>query len=82
LRSLPDSEVAVHLEPRREGLSLRDRALAAALAEPLVRDVHTHLEPLERPRTGREVSPSNDAEPERIPGWCCSGPGTRHEKLN
>jgi cation diffusion facilitator family transporter len=38
--SLPDSEVVVHLEPRREGLSLRDRALAAALAEPLVRDVH------------------------------------------
>ena len=39
-RSLPDSEVVVHLEPRREGLSLRDGALAAALAEPLVRDVH------------------------------------------
>jgi cation diffusion facilitator family transporter len=39
-RSLPDSEVVVHLEPRRHGLSLRDRALAAALAEPLVRDVH------------------------------------------
>ena len=39
-RSLPDSEVVVHLEPRREGLSLRDRALAAALGEPLVRDVH------------------------------------------
>ena len=37
---LPDSEVVVHLEPRREGLSLRDRALASALAEPLVRDVH------------------------------------------
>ncbi len=39
-RALPDSEVVVHLEPRREGLNLRDRALAAALAEPLVRDVH------------------------------------------
>jgi cation diffusion facilitator family transporter len=39
-RLLPDSEVVVHLEPRRHGLSLRDRALAAALAEPLVRDVH------------------------------------------
>jgi cation diffusion facilitator family transporter len=39
-RSLPDSEVVVHLEPRRDGLSLRDRALAAALAEPLVGDVH------------------------------------------
>ena len=40
LKWLPDSEVVVHLEPRLEGLSLRDRALAAALAEPLVRDVH------------------------------------------
>ena len=30
----------MHLEPRREGLSLRDRALSAALAQPLVRDVH------------------------------------------
>jgi cation diffusion facilitator family transporter len=39
-RLLPNSEVVVHLEPRLEGLSLRDRALAAALAEPLVRDVH------------------------------------------
>ncbi len=39
-RSLPESEVVVHLEPRREGLSLRDRALSAALAQPLVRDVH------------------------------------------
>jgi cation diffusion facilitator family transporter len=39
-QSLPESEVVVHLEPRREGLSLRDRALAAALAEPVVRDVH------------------------------------------
>jgi cation diffusion facilitator family transporter len=38
--SLPDTEVVVHLEPRRAGLDLRDRALAAALAEPLVRDVH------------------------------------------
>ena len=38
--ALPDSDVVVHLEPRREGLGLRDRALAAALAEPLVRDVH------------------------------------------
>jgi cation diffusion facilitator family transporter len=39
-RALPDSEVVVHLESRRDGLDLRDRALAAALAEPLVRDVH------------------------------------------
>jgi cation diffusion facilitator family transporter len=37
---LPDSDVLVHLEPRRDHLTLRDRALAAALAEPLVRDVH------------------------------------------
>ncbi len=39
-RALPQSEVVVHLQPRRHGLDLRDRALAAALAEPLVRDVH------------------------------------------
>ena len=38
--ALPDSDVVVHLEPQREGLSLRDRALAVALAEPLVREAH------------------------------------------
>src|SRR4051794_33887590 len=38
--ALPDSEVVVHLEPRREGLDLRDRALAVALTEPLVREAH------------------------------------------
>ena len=38
--ALPGSDVVVHLEPRREGLDLRDRALAAALAEPLVREAH------------------------------------------
>ncbi len=38
--ALPDSDVIVHLEPRRRDLDLRDRALAAALAEPLVGDVH------------------------------------------
>jgi cation diffusion facilitator family transporter len=37
---LPDSDVVVHLEPRRHGLDLRDRALAVALAEPLVREAH------------------------------------------
>jgi cation diffusion facilitator family transporter len=38
--ALPDSDVIVHLEPRRRDLDLRDHALAAALAERLVRDVH------------------------------------------
>jgi cation diffusion facilitator family transporter len=38
--ALPDTEVVVHVEPRREGLGLRDRALAVALAEPLVREAH------------------------------------------
>jgi divalent metal cation (Fe/Co/Zn/Cd) transporter len=38
--ALPASDVVVHLEPQREGLSLRDRALAVALAEPLVREAH------------------------------------------
>ena len=38
--ALPDTDVLVHLEPRREGLDLRDRVLATALAEPLVREAH------------------------------------------
>jgi cation diffusion facilitator family transporter len=38
--ALPDSDVVVHLEPRSDGLDLRDRALAVALAEPLVREAH------------------------------------------
>jgi cation diffusion facilitator family transporter len=38
--ALPDTDVVVHLEPRRRGLDLRDRVLAAALAEPLVREAH------------------------------------------
>src|SRR3954447_15359568 len=38
--ALPDTDVVVHLEPRRHGLDLRDRALAVALAEPLVREAH------------------------------------------
>ncbi len=38
--ALPDSDVLVHLEPRDHDLDLRDRALAAALAEPLVREAH------------------------------------------
>ena len=36
----PDSDVVVHVEPRRHGLDLRDRVLAVALAEPLVREAH------------------------------------------
>jgi cation diffusion facilitator family transporter len=39
-RAVPNSEVVVHLEPRLEGLDLRERALAVALAEPLVREAH------------------------------------------
>ena len=38
--ALPGSDVVVHLEPQSEGLDLRDRALAVALAEPLVREAH------------------------------------------
>ena len=38
--ALPDTDVVVHLEPRRQGLDLRDRVLAIALAEPLVREAH------------------------------------------
>ncbi|MCW3026964.1 MAG: cation-efflux pump [Solirubrobacterales bacterium] len=39
-RTLPGSDVVVHVEPRRSGLDLRDRVLAIALAEPLVREAH------------------------------------------
>jgi len=39
-RALPGSDVVVHVEPRRAGLDLRDRALAIALAEPLVKEAH------------------------------------------
>ncbi|MDP9260473.1 MAG: cation-efflux pump, partial [Actinomycetota bacterium] len=38
--ALPGSDVVVHLEPQQDGLDLRDRALAVALAEPLVREAH------------------------------------------
>jgi cation diffusion facilitator family transporter len=39
-RVLPGSDVVVHVEPRRQGLDLRDRVLAIALSEPLVREAH------------------------------------------
>jgi divalent metal cation (Fe/Co/Zn/Cd) transporter len=39
-RALPGSDVIVHVEPRRRGLDLRDRVLAIALAEPLVKEAH------------------------------------------
>ncbi len=39
-RVLPGSDVVVHVEPRRLGLDLRDRVLAAALSEPLVKEAH------------------------------------------
>lgn len=39
-QALPNSDVVVHVEPQRRGLDLRDRVLAAALAEPLVREAH------------------------------------------
>jgi len=37
---LPASDVVVHVEPRSRGLDLRDRVLAAAMAEPLVTEAH------------------------------------------
>jgi cation diffusion facilitator family transporter len=39
-RVLPDSDVVVHVEPRRSGLSLRDQVLAIALREPTVSEAH------------------------------------------
>jgi len=38
--ALPGSDVVVHVEPRRRGIDLRERVLAIALAEPLVREAH------------------------------------------
>ncbi|MHB8689698.1 MAG: cation diffusion facilitator family transporter [Solirubrobacteraceae bacterium] len=38
--ALPNSDVVVHVEPRRRGLDLRDRVLAIALGEPLVHEAH------------------------------------------
>ena len=38
--ALPGSDVVVHVEPRSRGLDLRDRVLATALAEPLVKEAH------------------------------------------
>ena len=39
-RALPNSDVVVHVEPRRRGLTLRDRVLAIALGEPAVSEAH------------------------------------------
>jgi divalent metal cation (Fe/Co/Zn/Cd) transporter len=39
-RVLPNSDVVVHIEPRRRGLTLRDRVLAIALGEPAVSEAH------------------------------------------
>jgi len=39
-KALPGSDVVVHVEPRRSGLDLRDRVLAIALSEPLVKEAH------------------------------------------
>ncbi|MDX6728405.1 MAG: hypothetical protein QOK49_3210, partial [Baekduia sp.] len=38
--ALPNSDVVVHVEPRLGGLDLRDRVLAIALTQPLVREAH------------------------------------------
>jgi divalent metal cation (Fe/Co/Zn/Cd) transporter len=38
--ALPNSDVVVHVEPRRRGLDLRDRVLSAALSEPEVHEAH------------------------------------------
>lgn len=37
---LPDSDIVVHVEPRRRGLTLRDRVLEIALSEPTVSEAH------------------------------------------
>src|SRR5205085_1647559 len=39
-RSVPASDVVVHIEPQEEGVELRERILATALADPGVSDAH------------------------------------------
>lgn len=39
-RVLPNSDVVVHVEPQRRGLTLRDRVLSIALSEPAVSEAH------------------------------------------
>ena len=39
-QALPDSDVVVHVEPRRRGLSLRDQVVSIALSEPTVSEAH------------------------------------------
>ncbi len=39
-QALPNSDVVVHVEPQRRGLTLRDRVLAIALSEPAVSEAH------------------------------------------
>jgi cation diffusion facilitator family transporter len=38
--ALPESDVVVHVEPRRRASDLRERVLAIALSEPLVKEAH------------------------------------------
>jgi cation diffusion facilitator family transporter len=38
--ALPGSDVVVHVEPRADEVALRDRALAAAMSVPRVREIH------------------------------------------
>jgi cation diffusion facilitator family transporter len=82
--ALPDSDVVVHLEPREDNLDLRDRALAVALAQPMVREAHDiaiyrsgddasmslHLKlPAEMPLSGaHDVAEHVESELEREPG--------------
>jgi divalent metal cation (Fe/Co/Zn/Cd) transporter len=47
-RVLPDSDVVVHVEPRRRGLTLRDRVLAVALSVPADSSLATAHEVAER----------------------------------
>jgi cation diffusion facilitator family transporter len=39
-QALPNSDVVVHVEPRRRGLTLRDQVLSIALREPAVSEAH------------------------------------------
>ena len=53
----PPTDVVVHVEPRDQGLDLRERVLAAAMSEPLVSGGARHPDlPVRRPRDGVAAS--------------------------
>jgi Dimerisation domain of Zinc Transporter len=80
----PTTDVCGALDPRREGLDLRDRVLAIALAEPLVREAHdiTISEHDRRASVSLHLKMAPDVAigrahdvPERVEAALCDEPG-------